>query len=98
MSEIIGLIGGSGLGDVFAQQMTKVRKVAVKTPFGMPSDKIVIGEFAGRKLAFVNRHGEGHKPILHSSFAANIYALKKLGVKTVYRDYGSRLACREDEA
>jgi 5'-methylthioadenosine phosphorylase len=84
MSEIIGLIGGSGLGDVFAERMTKVRKVAVKTPFGSPSDKIVIGEFAGRKLAFVNRHGEGHK--LNPSivpFAANIYALKKLGVTTV---------------
>lgn len=84
MSEIIGLIGGSGLGDVFEQQMTKIQKVNVKTPFGMPSDKIVIGDFAGRKVAFVNRHGSGHR--LNPSvvpFAANIYAMKKLGVKAV---------------
>jgi 5'-methylthioadenosine phosphorylase len=84
MQEIIGLIGGSGLGDVFERQLTNVHKVEVKTPFGMPSDKIVIGDFAGRKLAFVNRHGAGHK--LNPSivpFAANIYALKKIGVTTV---------------
>ncbi len=84
MSEIIGLIGGSGLGEVFEQQMKRVRRVEVKTPFGRPSDKIIIGDFAGRKLAFVNRHGQGHT--LNPSmvpFAANIYALKKLGVTTV---------------
>jgi len=84
MSEIIGLIGGSGLGDVFEKQLSNIRKVNVKTPFGSPSDKIVIGDFAGRKLAFLNRHGEGHK--LNPSvvpFAANIYALKKIGVTTL---------------
>ena len=84
MSEIIGLIGGSGLGDVFEQQLKKVHKVKINTPFGQPSDRIVTGIFAGREVAFINRHGQGHK---HSPstvpYAANIYALKKLGVKSV---------------
>lgn len=84
MAELIGLIGGSGLGDVFEQRLKNIRRVNVKTPFGLPSDKIILGDFAGRKLAFLNRHGEGHK--LNPSmvpFAANIYAMKKLGVKTI---------------
>jgi 5'-methylthioadenosine phosphorylase len=84
MDEIIGLIGGSGLGDVFAEQMTNVHKVRINTPFGKPSDDIVTGNFGGRKLAFLNRHGNGHT--LNPSivpFAANIYALKKIGVTTV---------------
>ncbi|OHB49808.1 MAG: methylthioadenosine phosphorylase [Planctomycetes bacterium GWF2_41_51] len=84
MDEIIGLIGGSGIGDVFEQQLENIRKVKINTPFGLPSDKIMIGTFGGRQLAFINRHGEGHT--LNPSivpFAANIYALKKLGVTTV---------------
>jgi 5'-methylthioadenosine phosphorylase len=84
MNEMIGLIGGSGLGDVFARELTNVRKINVKTPFGITSDKIIIGNFAGRKLAFLNRHGKGHT--LNPSivpFAANIYALKKIGVTSV---------------
>jgi 5'-methylthioadenosine phosphorylase len=82
--EMIGLIGGSGLGDVFEQQLINVRKIKVSTPFGRPSADIVTGKFAGRKLAFLNRHGDGH--ILNPSivpFAANIYALKKIGVTNV---------------
>ena len=55
MSEMIGLIGGSGLGDIFEQQLEKVRKVRVDTPFGSPSDKILTGIFAGRKVAFKKR-------------------------------------------
>lgn len=84
MPEMIGLIGGSGLGDVFERQLKDVRKVKVETPFGTPSDKIMIGTFAGKQLAFINRHGEGHKfnPSI-VPFAANIYALKKLGVTTL---------------
>jgi len=84
MEEIIGLIGGSGLGDVFEQRLKNIRKIKVSTPFGNPSDKIIVGDFAGKRLAFLNRHGQGH--ILNPSiipFAANIYALKKLGVTTV---------------
>ncbi len=84
MEEIIGLIGGTGIGDVFEHQLRNVRKIQVKTPFGIPSDKIIVGSFAGRRIAFINRHGNGHKysPSV-IPFAANIFALKKLGVKTV---------------
>ncbi|HAL45958.1 MAG: methylthioadenosine phosphorylase [Planctomycetes bacterium GWF2_42_9] len=84
MNEMIGLIGGSGLGDVFARELTNVRKVNVKTPFGTTSDKIITGHFAGRQIAFLNRHGFGHT--LNPSivpFAANIYALKKIGVTSL---------------
>jgi 5'-methylthioadenosine phosphorylase len=84
MSEIIGLIGGSGLGDVLQQRLEKVRKVKINTPFGYPSEDILTGNFAGRKVAFINRHGSSHQ---HSPstvpYAANIYALKKLGVTSV---------------
>ena len=84
MSEIIGLIGGSGLGDVLGQRLEKVRKVKINTPFGYPSEDILTGTFAGRKVAFINRHGSSHQ---HSPstvpYAANIYALKKLGVTSV---------------
>jgi 5'-methylthioadenosine phosphorylase len=84
MSEIIGLIGGSGLGDVLEKRLGKVRQVRINTPFGATSDKILTGTFAGRKVAFINRHGKGHKysPSV-VPYAANIYALKKLGVKSV---------------
>lgn len=81
---MIGLIGGSGLGDVFAQQMTNIHKLKVSTPFGKPSADILTGNFAGRKLAFINRHGNGH--VLNPSivpYAANIFALKKIGVTNV---------------
>jgi 5'-methylthioadenosine phosphorylase len=84
MAVPIGLIGGSGLGDVLAQQLEDVDKVAVDTPFGSPSGKILTGTFAGKQIAFINRHGDGHK--FNPStvpYAANIFALKKLGVNTV---------------
>jgi 5'-methylthioadenosine phosphorylase len=84
MSEIIGLVGGSGLGDVLGQRLEKVRRVRINTPFGYPSEDILTGTFAGRKVAFINRHGSSHQ---HSPstvpYAANIYALKKLGVTSV---------------
>lgn len=84
MEEIIGLIGGTGLGDIFEHHLAQVRRYQIKTPFGIPSDKIMVGSFAGRDVAFLNRHGEGHKynPSV-IPFAANIYAFKKLGVKTI---------------
>jgi 5'-methylthioadenosine phosphorylase len=84
MSEIIGLIGGSGLGDVLQQRLEKVRKVKINTPFGYPSEDILTGTFAGRKVAFINRHGSSHQYNPSTvPYAANIYALKKLGVTSV---------------
>ena len=78
----IGIIGGSGLYhlDGFGKQ----KWVAVKTPFGSPSDSLLTGELAGRPVAFLPRHARGHR-ILPSELnhRANIYALKKLGVEWI---------------
>lgn len=84
MAELVGLIGGTGLGDVLQQQLENVSEVAMDTPFGAPSGKVLTGTFAGSQIAFVNRHGVGHK--FNPStvpYAANIFALKKLGANTV---------------
>lgn len=82
--ELIGIIGGTGLGDALAEQMNDAEFCDVDTPFGKPSTAILVGKFGKKNIAFLNRHGKGHK--LSPSevpFAANIFALKKLGVRTV---------------
>jgi len=82
--ELIGIIGGTGLGDALAEQMTDVRLHDIETPFGRPSTAVCVGSFGRNKIAFLNRHGQGHK--LSPSevpFAANIFALKRLGVHTL---------------
>ena len=78
----IGIIGGSGL---YAMPgLTEVREQIVETPFGNPSDAFILGELEGRKVAFLARHGRGHR-ILPSelNFRANIYAMKALGVERI---------------
>jgi 5'-methylthioadenosine phosphorylase len=78
----IGIIGGSGL---YAMPgLAGVHEERVATPFGDPSDAFVLGELEGRKVAFLARHGRGHR-ILPSdlNFRANIYAMKKLGVERI---------------
>ena len=82
--ELIGIIGGTGLGDALAERMVDAELHDVDTPFGKPSTAILIGRFGTKNIAFLNRHGVGHK--LSPSevpFVANIFALKKLGVHTV---------------
>jgi len=82
--ELIGIIGGTGLGDALAECMIDAEFCDVDTPFGKPSTAILVGKFGKKNIAFLNRHGKGHK--LSPSevpFAANIFALKKLGVRTV---------------
>jgi len=82
--ELIGIIGGTGLGDALAEQLTDVKFRDVKTPFGKPSTAILVGTFGKKRIAFLNRHGQGHK--LSPSevpFSANIFALKKLGARAV---------------
>jgi 5'-methylthioadenosine phosphorylase len=76
----IGIIGGSGLYSM--NGLTKTREVQVKTPFGEPSDAIVLGMLEGKRVAFLARHGRGHR-ILPSeiNFRANVYAMKLLGVE-----------------
>jgi 5'-methylthioadenosine phosphorylase len=78
----IGIIGGSGLYSM--PGFTNVHEERVETPFGEPSDPFVLGELEGRKVAFLARHGRGHR-ILPSelNFRANIYAFKKLGVERI---------------
>ena len=82
--ELIGIIGGSGLGDTLAERIADAEFHDIDTPFGKPSAAILVGRFGKRKIAFLSRHGEGHKlPPSEVPFAANIFALKKLGVHTV---------------
>ena len=82
--ELIGIIGGTGLGDALAEQMADAELCDVETPFGKPSTTIMVGAFGKNKIAFLNRHGEGHKlSPTEVPFAANIFALKKLGVHTL---------------
>ena len=78
----IGVIGGSGLYKM--QGLTGVNKVKVSTPFGEPSGAIVLGNLEGVRVAFLPRHGEGHR-INPSQLPAkaNIYALKSLGVERI---------------
>ncbi len=78
----IGIIGGSGLYSM--PGLTNIREERVSTPFGDPSDAFILGELEGRKVAFLARHGRGHR-ILPSelNFRANIYAMKMLGVERV---------------
>jgi len=78
----IGIIGGSGLYSMSG--LTKTREVQVKTPFGEPSDTIVVGSLEGKRVAFLARHGRGHR-ILPSeiNFRANVYAMKLLGVDRI---------------
>jgi 5'-methylthioadenosine phosphorylase len=78
----IGVIGGSGLYAMSG--LSDARELPVKTPFGEPSDKIVLGSFEGKRVAFLARHGRGHR-ILPSelNFRANIYAMKLLGVQRI---------------
>jgi 5'-methylthioadenosine phosphorylase len=78
----IGIIGGSGLYEMAG--LTNTRELRVKTPFGDPSDVIVLGTLEGKRVAFLARHGRGHR-ILPSeiNYRANIYAMKLLGVERI---------------
>jgi 5'-methylthioadenosine phosphorylase len=78
----IGVIGGSGLYQM--EHMTEIEEVRVQTPFGDPSDVITIGNVSGASMAFLPRHGRGHR--LNPSEVpsrANIWALKSLGVEWI---------------
>lgn len=78
----IGIIGGSGLYSMAG--LTDTREIRVKTPFGDPSDAIVTGALEGRRVAFLARHGRGHRiSPSEINFRANIYALKTLGIERI---------------
>jgi 5'-methylthioadenosine phosphorylase len=75
----IGIIGGSGLYSM--PGLTETQEVAVQTPFGEPSDKLVLGTLDGRSIAFLARHGRGHRLLPSEiNFRANLFAMKLLGV------------------
>jgi 5'-methylthioadenosine phosphorylase len=78
----IGIIGGSGL---YAMPgLTNVREERVETPFGSPSDAFVLGDLEGRKVAFLARHGRGHRLLPSElNFRANIFGMKMLGVERI---------------
>jgi 5'-methylthioadenosine phosphorylase len=79
---LLGVIGGSGLYDL--PGLAAVERVHVRTPFGDPSDELVVGRLGAIRLAFLPRHGRGHR-LLPSElpFRANLYALKTLGAEWV---------------
>ena len=76
----IGVFGGSG----FYSLLDKVQEVKVDTPYGAPSDSVMLAEVAGRKVAFLPRHGRNHTLPPHKvPYRANVWAMHKLGVKAV---------------
>jgi len=76
----IGVFGGSG----FYSLVENATEVWVETPYGPPSDKVAIGEMAGRRVAFLPRHGKDHRfPPQAINYRANLYAMKQLGVKWI---------------
>ena len=78
----IGIIGGSGLYDL--DGLEKVTEVEIDTPFGAPSAPLIVGEFAGTSVAFLPRHGRGHRlSPTEIPVKANIHALKSIGVTRV---------------
>ena len=78
----IGIIGGSGLYAMAG--LTDAREIKVKTPFGDPSDSVVLGTLEGKRVAFLARHGRGHRILPGEiNFRANVYAMKLLGVQRI---------------
>ncbi|RUS95260.1 S-methyl-5'-thioadenosine phosphorylase [Dulcicalothrix desertica PCC 7102] len=75
----IGIIGGSGLYKMDA--LKEVEEVQIDTPFGLPSDALILGKLDGTQVTFLARHGRNHTLLpTELPFRANIYAMKKLGV------------------
>ena len=76
----IGVFGGSG----FYSLIEHAREIVVETPYGAPSDRIAVGEIAGRRVAFLPRHGKDHRFPPHAiNYRANIWAMKDLGVTRI---------------
>ncbi len=79
---MIGIIGGSGVYDV--SLLNNVEDIDVYTPYGKPSAPVTVGDYNGKKIAFIPRHGKTHSIAPHKvNYRANIWALKQLGVKVI---------------
>src|SRR5882672_8528236 len=78
----IGVIGGSGLYNM--PGLENARELRVKTPFGDPSDALVVGTLEGKRVAFLARHARGHRFLPSEiNYRANIHAMKQLGVERI---------------
>ncbi len=78
----IGVIGGSGVYQI--EGLKDVKEIQVRTPFGKPSDAVIVGTLGNQRVAFLPRHGRGHRIMPNElPFRANIYALKSLGVERI---------------
>jgi len=78
----LGIIGGSGLYGM--PGLARTKEVRVATPFGKPSDAYLVGTLAGKRVAFLARHGRGHRILpTELNFRANLYGFKKLGVERI---------------
>src|SRR5512132_2303061 len=78
----IGIIGGSGLYQM--PELKDVEEVKIDTPFGSPSDAFILGTLEDQRVAFLPRHGRGHRfTPTELPFRANIYAMKLLGVQSI---------------
>jgi 5'-methylthioadenosine phosphorylase len=78
----IGIIGGSGLYNM--PGLEKPREVRLKTPFGNPSDALVVGTIEGKRVAFLARHARGHRfTPTEINYRANVHAMKQLGVERI---------------
>jgi 5'-methylthioadenosine phosphorylase len=81
-SAAIGIFGGTGLYQM--EGFSDVREVSITTPFGAPSDNLVLGSLEGKRVAFLPRHGKGHRILPHElPFQANVWAMKSLGVEWI---------------
>ena len=90
---VLGVIGGSGIYQL--EGLTSIEQRTIDTPFGAPSSPIVLGDLAGRTVAFLARHGIGHTiPPAEVNYRANIYAFKSLGVPRLLSHQRLRLAAR----
>jgi 5'-methylthioadenosine phosphorylase len=80
LSAEIGVFGGSG----FYSLMDGAREAWIETPYGAPSDRVAVGEIAGKRVAFLPRHGNDHRfPPQSINYRANVYAMKSLGVRWI---------------
>lgn len=78
----IGILGGTGLYEI--EGIEEVREISLETPFGKPSDSYFIGNLEGERVAFLSRHGQGHRlPPSEINYRANIYGFKMLGVEKI---------------
>ena len=92
----IGIIGGTGLGDALAQEAEGGETLTIDTPYGPPSGPLLVAQWEGVAVAFLSRHGPGHRfNPSNVPYRANIWAMKSIGVQTVIAS-GATGSLRED--